>query len=208
MLVLALSFVAAIAYALWPRHADLRRFDPVLLARNETLAWRHYYEKRYAALAFDLYALSRTGYGFSPWDSARLAYAAARAASAFQPSRSREEAAAALPDLTAYFAILAKAAPVPVDAAATARLELAWWHARREAVPPEEYGRLVAAVAARPYGVDDEKVREYGIRRAEAMAYRDAHEAGMTEADWQAISDQLEAAYRRLSDGVAPKGRD
>jgi hypothetical protein len=58
-------------------------------ARSETLMWRHYYERRYLSLVADLYVNSRTQYGFSPWESVKIAAAAARAAQAFQPSTSR-----------------------------------------------------------------------------------------------------------------------
>ena len=87
------------AFACWPRKADLRAFDPAGMARLETAMWRDYYEKRYGALFYHLYELSRRQFGFSPLDSLRIALAAAKAARAFQPTRSRGEAAAALPRL-------------------------------------------------------------------------------------------------------------
>src|ERR1700730_446513 len=79
-------------YAVLPRHPDLRAFDPGAMARSETIMWRHYYERRYISLFADLYYNSRTQYGFSPWDSVKIAAAAARAARAFQPSTSRNSA--------------------------------------------------------------------------------------------------------------------
>ena len=94
---------ATVAYSVIPRHADLTRFDPAEMARLETLASRHYYEKRYPPLFTDLYEMSRREQGFSPLDSVRLAVAAARAAKAFQPSTSRAEAEAAIPYLVDYF---------------------------------------------------------------------------------------------------------
>ena len=68
--------------------------------------WRDYYEKRYVALFGHLYELSRTQFGFSPLDSFRIALSAAQAAKAFQPTRSREAANAALPPLVTYFRLL------------------------------------------------------------------------------------------------------
>src|SRR5712671_6248732 len=93
------AVAAVLAYAAVPRHADLTRFDPAEMARLETLAWRHYYEKRYFPLFFDLYETSRREQGFSPLDSVRVAVAAARAAKAFQPTASRAEAEVAIPYL-------------------------------------------------------------------------------------------------------------
>ena len=124
-------------YAVFPRHPDLRAFDPAAMAHSETTMWRHYYEKRYLWLFADLYDNSRAQYGFSPWDSVRIAAAAARAARAFQPSTSRSGARAALPFLEEYFGLLARATPAPLDIKAAARAELDWWQARREAVAPQ-----------------------------------------------------------------------
>jgi hypothetical protein len=81
-----------IAYALYLRHPDLRAFDPAAMARSETAMWQHYYEKRYLLLFVDLYDNARTQYGFSPWDSVRIAVTAARAGKAFQLSASRSGA--------------------------------------------------------------------------------------------------------------------
>jgi len=96
-LALALLVSGAIgAYASWPRQADLRGFEPADIARLETAMWRDYYVKRYVALFGHLYELSRTQFGFAPLDSFRIALSAAQAAKAFQPTRSREAANAAL----------------------------------------------------------------------------------------------------------------
>jgi hypothetical protein len=199
----ALALLAAALYAGVPRHADLRGFDPARMAERETLMWRHYYEGRYVALAADLYAGARRDFGFSPWDSARLALAAADAARRFQPSRNAAEATAALPSLVAYYRRLAGAAPQPVVAEAAARVELAWWQARREAVPPAAYGLLIARVWTLLYGVEGEAVAAAGVARAEAMAYRDAHAARMTEHDWAVIAGRLSQSYAQLKTAVA-----
>ncbi len=195
---LAAILAVLVAYAAVPRRADLTAFDPSASARLETAMWRHYYEKQFVALFLDLYRLARAEQGFSPLDSARIAIAAARAARAFQPTASRHEAEAAIPLLVDYFRILARAAPVPVDTELAARTELDWWQARREAVPPQTYGLTIARVATLLYGVDGEDMRAYGITRAQAMAYRDARSAGMTESDWAAIATRLRASYRSL----------
>jgi hypothetical protein len=194
--------VAGTAYAAFPRQADLRLFDPRALARAETAMWKHYYEKRYLSLFYDLYDISRTEYGFSPWDSARIAVAAARAARAFQPSRSQSEAQAALPYLVDYFRLLSAATPVSLDVETAARLELSWWQARREAIGPEEYGLVIARVMSLIYGVDDAKIRQAGVLRAKAMAYHDAKRGSVSEADWSEINDQLKASYGLLKQAL------
>jgi hypothetical protein len=196
--------VLAAAYVCFPRHADLTKFDPHAMARLETSMWRHYYEKRYLPLFGDLYNVSRGQYGFSPLDSLQLALAAASAARSFQPSSSRAEAEAALPSLVAYFAILSDAAPAPIEARDAARTELAWWQARRGAVAPEEYGLIIARVATLVYGVESEDLRRSGVARAQAMAYRDARDASMSEADWSTTADRLELAYGLLKKALSP----
>src|ERR1700750_224874 len=117
-----LAILLIAAFACWPRRADLRAFDSAGMARLETAMWRDYYEKRYGALFYHLYELSRTQFGFSPLDSLRIALSGAKAAKAFQPTPSRGEAAAALPELVAYYALLRPAAPNAFDVETVARL--------------------------------------------------------------------------------------
>lgn len=203
-----LAVVAALAaYAAIPRHADLAAFDPGGTARLETLMWRHYYDKRFAALFADLYGLARDQDGFSPLDSARIAVTATRAARAFQPTTSRAEAQVAVPLLVDYFAVLARGAPAPVDVAAAARAELDWWQVRRESVGPETYGLTIARATSLVYGVDGEDVRTFGITRAQAMAFRDARGSRITEADWTAIEQQLLSAYQHLKRAVSQRSK-
>lgn len=194
--------IAAMAYVFVPRHSDLRVFDPVAMARAETAMWRHYYEKRYLPLFLELYDVARDEQNFSPWESFSLALSAARAAKNFQPSRSRAEADAALPQLTEYFRILSRAAPVPVDPEKIAQTELDWWQARRESLSPEIYGLTVARVSSMLYGVDNDDVRNSGVLRAQAMAYRDARHDNMSDVDWASIAEQLTASYRLLKGSV------
>ncbi|HEY6259541.1 MAG TPA: hypothetical protein VIY51_27510 [Xanthobacteraceae bacterium] len=205
-IVLAATALAA-AYICIPRHPDLAKFDPHAMARLETAMWRHYYEKRYPALFGDLYDVGRREYGFSPLDSFRLALAAASAARSFQPSGSREEAEAALPALVDYFRILSDGAPAPIEVEDAARTELAWWQARREEVGPEEYGPIIARVATLVYGVEGADLRQSGLVRAQAMAYRDAHAANISEADWSFIAERLELAYGLLKKALSPPAR-
>ena len=77
--------------------------------------------------------------------------------------------------------------------------------ARREAAGPQDYGLTIAHVTALTYGAsaEDPGIRQFGVARAEAMAYRDARGEGITEADWAAIEAQLAVAYRSLKGSVA-----
>ncbi|WP_271602850.1 hypothetical protein [Bradyrhizobium sp. CCBAU 45384] len=201
----AAAAVLVAAYAGIPRQADLRAFDPAEMARLETAMWRDYYDKRYAALFYHLYASTRTQFGFSLLRSLHIAFSAAEAAKMFQPTHSRQEANAALPALVAYYRDYAAAAPVAFDVEQAARLELDWWQARREAVGPRDYGLTIARVAALTYGksVDDAGIRHFGVTRADAMAFRDAKGEAITEADWVAIETKLVDAYQSLKASVA-----
>jgi hypothetical protein len=204
MLALAIPVAALVGYACWPRRADLRIFDPAEMARLETAMWRDYYEKRYPALFSHLYESSRAQFGFSPFVSLRIALSAAQAARTFQPTRSRAEAEAAIPDLVTYYGLLREAAPVAFDSREIASRELDWWQARRESVGPQDYGVTIGQVAALTYGKPQDKpaLRAFGIERAEAMAYRDAHGQAITEADWSTIETRLRDAYRQLKAAI------
>ncbi len=199
--VVALGLGVVAAYACWPCTADLRRFAPAATAHLETAMWRDYYDKRYPALFYHLYESSRTQFGFSPLDSLLISLSAARAAKVFQPTHSRADAQAALPALLTYYGLLREAAPVAFDVEETARTELDWWQARREAAGPQSYGVTVARVAALTYGkpADDPAILEFGMARAQAMADRDARGRAITEADWARIEEELQHAHEALS---------
>jgi hypothetical protein len=201
---LAILVAAGVAYACWPRQADLRTFDPAEMARLETAMWRDYYEKHYPQLFYHLYESSRTQFGFSPLASVRISLSAALAAKTFQPTRSRGEAEAAIPYLVTYYELLRKASAT-FDAREVASRELDWWQARREAQPPRVYGVSVAEVAAPTYGkaADDPALLAFGMGRAEAMAYRDARGQTITAQDWTNIETRLRAAYEQLRAAIS-----
>ena len=200
---IGLFVLVTILYAGIPRNADLRAFDPKEMAERETAMWRDYYDKRYVGLFFELYQSSRAEFRFSPLDSFRIALAAAHAARLFQPTKSRAEAAVALPALEVYYRLLHKGAPVNFDTGKAAQLELDWWQARREKAAPQAYGRTIAETAAMIYGVENPLVAQSGLLRAEAMAFRDARDSKMTDGDWSSVSGQLSAAYGKLKEGIS-----
>jgi hypothetical protein len=202
---IGLFVFVGLLYAGMPRNADLRAFDPQEMAQRETAMWRDYYDKRYVRLFWDLYESSRVEFRFSPLDSFRIALAAAHAARLFQPTTSREAASVALPPLEVYYNLLRKGAPVDFDPDKAAQLELDWWQARREKAAPGDYGQKIAATASMIYGAQNPLIAESGRLRAEAMAYRDARDDKMTDADWRAISSQLAAAYGKLKEGIAKR---
>ena len=201
--VVALATAGA-GYACWPRTPHLRGFSPTDMGGLETDMWRAYYDRHYAALIGCLYRVNRDDYGFSPLDSALVAYYAAKAAKIFQPTTSRAEAQAALPSLEAYFELIRRRSHEPFDVASAARTELDWWQLRREHVTFEDYGKVVAKVAAEVYRASNQEIRRAGQLRAEMMDYRDQRGDGrMKEADWQHIRENLVESYALLKKGVA-----
>lgn len=200
----ALLALGVAVYALWPRPADLRAFDPASVARIETRMWRNYYEERFPALVADLYALGREQYGFSPADSVAIAWYAARAAEIFQPTKSRAEAQQALPLLEQYYALLRALGGETFDAREAARLELDWWQLRREGARSPQYGLVIAQATSVVFHADNDDVKRAGLLRAEMMAYRDARDDGrMQAADWAHIEDELTRSYQALHAGIA-----
>lgn len=201
---LALFLTAlGLAYALIPRHVDLRRFDPVTLGRSEARLWRDYYERRPARLALGLCFLNRSEFGFSPWDSACLALDAARAAIAFQPTRDRSHAQAALPHLERYFGRIVRRAGSTADPKALAERELDWWQMRREQKAAVKYGSVIAGINADLYGVAERSVLPASQLRAEAMERRDRQsKIGMRPDDWRDIERMLISSYASLRDNL------
>jgi hypothetical protein len=200
----ALTVVIAIAlYVCIPRRADLRGFDPSRLAALETGMWRDYYQHKRLPLAIKLYRVSREQYGFSPLDSVRLGWHAAKAAIAFKDSKSDGEADRALPELRKYFAIIAKRVEPTFDVDAANRAELHWWKIRRhEGVGPVEYGHEVARATAILYHVSPESIEPYAQLRAAAMDYRDERGQRMTDADWEKVRAMLDEAFKQLKGAV------
>jgi hypothetical protein len=195
------------AFALWfflPRHADTRGFDPAGMGHLEAAMWRHYYDKNYPALGWDLFRASYIEYGFSPWDSVRMAWHAATAARLTQPSQPRASAfEKGLPHLTKYYEVVKAATRASWNPEEMAPLELEWWVQRRENKTWREYGEAITQLTAAGYEVPAERVRPACLLRAEMMHYRDQRRNGrMTAADWQHIASELTRAYTLLREAA------
>jgi len=208
--------VAIAAFVLWlgfdavaKREHSLRDFDPHAVARLETATWRSYYDRRPVALLFQLYELLRTQYRLSTFDSARAAFAAARAAERFQPGHSRTDYDRALPALEHFYAIVQAGSDTSFVPQTAARLELDWWVAHRERARPEREEfelhdrRLedaLAALQAHIYGIPAPRLAEHARARSDAMLERDAKAAagGVRADDWVAIEGLLDRSWTAL----------
>jgi hypothetical protein len=202
----AIGLVALGLYVFFPRQTHFRDFDAATVASAETEMWRAYYEHREVDLALGLALNAHNAFGLSPFMSARIGYAAARAAQAFQPSHSRAEAQAAIPMLTEYFRLLSRAVKADVDPAEAARLELEWWQQRRE-TDDAGYEPAVGAATAYLYSVPPDELARYAELRTAAMDLRDRKGRDITETDWIEIKRLLTDAYTALREAVQPPSR-
>jgi len=179
---------------------DLKAFDPGDMGQMEAAMWRSYYEGRWLQLGWQSMWIARTQYGFSVLDSLQLAKHAAVAALWFRKNTDDPEC---LPELEAHHAIVRKAAGARFDPAEAAQLELEWWKQRRRSVPPEDYARTIAQLAALVYDVPRSQVLPASTRRANAMAYRDARRDGpMDDDEWRTIEQMLVGAYTPLKEAI------
>lgn len=190
-----------------PWKGSIWSFDPDRLARLEADMWRHYYEGRFVALAFDLYAGVRENYRVSPWDAALTAWNAAKAARVFRSSRNREAAEQAIPILERAYSRLARATNAAFDARRAATLELEWWQQRREHAPPEIYAQTIAQLAREIYSREEYPLIEAAaLERAGAMAFRDAHRhSKMSDSDWNIVAEKLTRSYHLLHEALIGK---
>lgn len=196
------AFLVGTTYFFWPRHANLRHFDPDSMAQLEAQMWRDYYDHHYFSLGVGLYQLGRGEYGFSPWHSVLLAWHAGRAAKVFHHTRGRSEVQKVIPMLESYYRVLRIHGREKFDVAKAARLELEWWQLRREHVLPEQYSRVIAELAAEIYREDAAALLQASKYRAGMMHFRDQHHGRMQAADWEQVKAGLRSAYRAFHEVV------
>ncbi len=198
---LAVSVVAGMVWFFWPARANLAGFDSAAMAQLETVMWRDYYGQWWLPLLGHTWRASRQQYGFSRWDSLRLAWHAARAARAFQRDTNDPAAVAAM---TAYYQVVAKAAPGTFDARKAAGWEVQWWQQRRESAPSAEWARTIATLTSSLYGTSVEQMLPAAQARTQAMVYRDARrKTGLTDNEWREVEVQLRTAYQLLKGQVS-----
>lgn len=201
MLAALLAWAAVDIYA--PRRTDIRRFDPQEVARLDTAMWRSYYSRERFRLFRQLSELLRTQYRLPFLRSNLTAYHAAKSAFIFKDGKSRADYEKALPSLISFYTELRKVSNIEFNVERAARLELEWWiiHRERDKYQPADLERALAELAAEIYRVPADKMMEHARLRAEAMKIRDtkAEQGGVTEEDWQKITELLRASWQSLS---------
>ncbi len=190
----------------WPRHTDMRTFDPDEIARLDTAMWRSYYAKERLTLFLQLGELLRKQYRLPFLRSQVTAWHAARAAFVFKDGKQRADYEKALPDLVAFYADLRKVGNIEFDPNRAARLELEWWiiHRERKSHPPRDLDRALANTAGEVYQQPSDSFTEHARLRAQAMIIRDtkAEAGGVTEEDWKEIDRLLHESWRSLGRAV------
>ena len=196
-----LTWAAVDLYA--PVRTDTRRFDPLEVARLDTAMWRSYYSRERLRLFLQLSELLRTQYHLPFLRSNLTAYYAAKAAFVFKDGKDRADYEKALPGLIRFYTEIRKVSYIEFDVERAARLELEWWiiHRERANYQPGDLERALAELSAEVYRIPAERMMEHARLRAEAMRIRDtkAEAGGVTEEDWQKISELLRASWQSLS---------
>ena len=190
------AVLAWISFDLYtPRQTDIRKFDPIEVARLETAMWRSYYERRRLRLFALMAEFLRAQYRLPLLRSNVVAYQAARAAFVFKTGRNRADYERALPFLENFYAALRRVSNIPFNPQRAARLELEWWIVHRERAQhgPNDLAGVLAAEAAEIYQVPAESMTEHARLRAEAMTLRDtqAERGALTEDHWSRINELL-----------------
>jgi len=185
-----------------PWSANLRKFNPVVIAQLETKMWRAYYDKKPAELYYLLVIMLREQNKLPFWQANLTAYYAAKAAFAFKEGKSRADYEKAIPYLQNYFASINHIGNMSSNTQELAKLELEWWivHRERKTYGEQALVNAIAETSAKFYGVEINKLNSYAEARTKAMLYRDnQQELGkVTEEDWKAIETDLTQAYTSL----------
>ncbi len=186
-----------------PWSVNLRKFDPVVVARLETKMWRAYYDKKPVHLYWLLVEMLRTQNKLPFWQANLNAYRAAKAAFVFKKGQKRSDYEQATPYLVDYFNALNTIGNLQGDANTIAKSELEWWivHRERKTYGEEALANAIATTTGQFYGLDPSLLKNYAGARTVAMIQRDdKQETGkVTEEDWQNIEQKLIEAYTSLA---------
>jgi len=199
-------------------------FDPALIARLETAAWREYYDRRWLRMARALVTGHREQFGLSLPRAVAATLYSSRAAVAFAPlDRSDPDKARRL--LVAYYRIVRAAIETAASAEALAEREIDYWivHRRlalqRKTDPAasaadslddmgplvESFSRLHAAL----FDSTPEAMRPSAEQRALAAKAVDRITGGYSAdvpADWRRVETYLTRTYQAVTGAVGPAG--
>jgi hypothetical protein len=183
-----------------PHRAVQHCFDPELVARWESAAWVAYYRHEWLRLMLAVERLVAAGFGMGPRRSVAAAWHVFRANRHWWPFPDNDPDAARR-SMERFYALVAMAAGVKIDAAYAAHLEVRWWQLHRE----RQHGRsrddrqLESALVdlyTYAYGVPRDPVAEAARWRVQAMHLSDRWVAGDRRRDDPLLCEERGALVR------------
>ncbi|HAJ34628.1 MAG TPA: hypothetical protein DCL15_02880 [Chloroflexi bacterium] len=197
--------------ALVQRRPQCADFAPDRIAYLEKAGWEAYYDRDWPRVLMLMVQMNRTQFCMSWLDATLAALDIVRAAAAFAPIDN--DVAAATQHLTDFYAKARPAATLRTDPATLAALEMKYWVVHRELAmarqaAPHHDGDLTPMVAALEnlhnalFDAPAAAIHRSAERRAQAAATVDRITGGYSDnvaADWQAIEQLLQEAYRAVS---------
>lgn len=208
---LLLTAILVAVIALVQRRPQCAAFVPDRIAYLEKVGWEAYYDRDWPRVLALMVQMNRTQFCMSWLDAALGALDIVRAAATFAPLDN--DMAAATQHLTNFYVRARTAAGLRTDAAALAALEMNYWVVHRELAvarkaAPRHAGDIAPMVAALEslhaalFNAPAAAIRRSAEKRAQAAATVDRITGGYSEdvaADWRAIEQLLQEAYRAVS---------
>jgi hypothetical protein len=209
--VVLVTAILVIALILMQHRPNCATFAPDRIAYLEKAGWEAYYDRDWPRVLALMVQMNRTQFCMSWLDAAFGALDIVRAAATFAPVDN--DMAAATQHLTNFYAKARTAAGLRTDAAALAALEMNYWVVHRELAvarkaAPRHAGDIAPMVAALEslhaalFNAPAAAIRRSAEKRAQAAVTVDRITGGYSEdvaADWRAIEQLLQEAYRAVS---------
>ena len=156
------------------RSSPFARFDPIKLARYETVNWVAYYQKKWFVLLRASIGMVQEAFSLSLPQAMYVAYLVARAEIAAAPFPDND-----IPTAEAYmrrvYQYIKDKHHLDYDVADAAKREVKWWIVHRELFNSEDKQPLVEALYDLNilYGAEPQGAREAAEYRTQAMVYSD-----------------------------------
>lgn len=194
-------------------HAETQLFDPEQVAREETAAWKDYYNDDITGLIQHLSHLVIVQFRLNQltaWKTVipELVTAATLFKSIPDTTSPDVYVSKVLPHLEVAYQGIRDALQGQWDPHQAAQDELDWWLARRQQkiADPEIVGKKIAKLYRLIYGsYDHDHFSRAGYLRAVAARYRDLSEKAwkyVEDEDWTIIENILEHSYKELLLGI------
>jgi hypothetical protein len=192
------------------RRPNCASFAADRVAYLEKAGWEAYYDRDWPRVLTLMVQMNRTQFCMSWLAAALAALDIVRAAAAFAPVDN--DVAAAMQHLTHFYAKARTSAGLRTDAATLAALEMEYWLVHRELAvarkrAPDHTGDITSMVAALEalhaalFDAPPAAIRRSAELRAQAAATVDRITGDYSDdvaADWQAIEQLLQEAYRAV----------